>query len=128
MNDMHETKKTRSFSKFMEKQSLIGQKIPADVPCFTQEELEGGSFKSYDSSIGRLLTKWADELTKVLRDPEEHIHKRIFKFKDNEGKQVTLSSQLKGMLYRAAKKEYAEAKAYAAYLKKENHYLQTLFA
>ena len=49
---------------------LIGQKIPAEVPPFAIEELEGCKFKAYDSSIVRLLTKWAEELEKTLTNPE----------------------------------------------------------
>lgn len=44
------------------KQVLIGQKIPIGVPTFSDEDIESSKFKIYDSSILRLLTKWAEEL------------------------------------------------------------------
>jgi hypothetical protein len=48
----------------------IGQKIPNGTPLFTEEELEGANFKIHDSSILRILTKWAEELRNKLADAE----------------------------------------------------------
>ena len=42
-----------------QKQILIGHKIPIGVKLFSEECIESSKFKVYDSSILRLLTKWA---------------------------------------------------------------------
>jgi len=42
-----------------QKQVLVGHKIPIGVRLFTEECIGSSKFKIYDSSILRLLTKWA---------------------------------------------------------------------
>lgn len=41
------------------KDYLIGQKIQPGTRQFSEEEIEGSVFKSHDTAILRILTKWA---------------------------------------------------------------------
>jgi len=46
--------------KDFQKQVIIGQKIPSGVKLFSEEDIKASEFKVHDSSILRLLTKWAE--------------------------------------------------------------------
>ena len=80
----------------------MGQKIPIGVPLFSDEDIKATKFKINDSSILRLLTKWAEELRNKIVEAEEIIYRRRFKFKDNKGKLVNLEPEMKRSLYQAA--------------------------
>jgi histidyl-tRNA synthetase len=109
-------------------QVLIGHKIPIDVPLFSEDDIESSKFKAYDSSILRLLNKWAEELRNKIVNAEETIYRRRFKFKSNRGRLINLEPTLKDHLYHAAMKEIEKIEEYLEYLKQENFYLQTVFA
>jgi hypothetical protein len=53
---------TRKMSRIkdFQKQVLIGQKIPSGVQQFSDEDISASDFVVHDSSILRLLTKWAE--------------------------------------------------------------------
>jgi hypothetical protein len=55
-----EDSKKSSFIKDSHRTFAIGHKIPSGVKQFSDEDIEASNFKVYDSSILRLLTKWAD--------------------------------------------------------------------
>ena len=78
-----------------QKQVLIGHKIPIGVKTFTDEDIYSTKFKAYDSSILRLLTKWADELRNKITEAEDTIYRRMFKFKNKRGRLITLDNNLK---------------------------------
>lgn len=83
-------KKSGSGRELAAKDYLIAHKIPAGTPLFTEQELEGGSFKVHDSSVLRILTKWAEELREKLSNAEEAIVKRAHRFKVRSGKLMGL--------------------------------------
>lgn len=120
--------KRNYFGKETQRQLLIGHKIPVSVPLFSQEDIKASKFKTYDSSVLRLLAKWAEELRNKIMNPEETIEKRVFKFKNNKGRLINLEPTMKNYLYTAAIKEMEKVEEYLKYLKEENSYLQTIFA
>jgi hypothetical protein len=73
-----------------EKQVSICHKIPIDVSLFSEDDIESSKFKANDSSILRLLTKWAEELRNKIVNAEETIYRRRFKFKNNRGRLINL--------------------------------------
>lgn len=87
---MSNTSKFVHAEKVSHKQILIGQKIPAEVPIFSEEDIEAENFKSLDSSVLRLLTKWAEELRNKVINAEDTIFKRWTKFKNNRGRLINL--------------------------------------
>ena len=52
----------------------------------------------------------------------------MFKFKNDRGRLVSLEPAMKKHLYTAAVKEMEELEKYLDFIKKENVYLQTIFA
>lgn len=83
-------KKSGSGHELAAKDYLISHKIPPGTPLFTEQEVEGGNFKVHDSSVLRILTKWAEELREKLTNAEETIVKRSHRFKVRSGKLMGL--------------------------------------
>jgi hypothetical protein len=89
-------------AKDFQKQVQIGHKIPIGVPLFTEEDIQASNFHIKDSSILRLLTKWAEELRDKILNAEDSIYHRRFKFVNNKGKRINLEPGMRQLLYQAA--------------------------
>lgn len=81
-----------------------------------------------DSSILRILTKWAEELREKLENAEETLSKRSHKFKTKNGKFVNLEVDLREKLYFAAQEEEKKIEDFMVFIKKENNALQTILS
>ena len=101
-----------------QKQVLIGHKIPIGIKLFSEECIQASRFKVFDSSILRLLTKWAEELRNKIFNAEETISRRMFKFKNERGRLISLEPTMKRHLYSAALKEIEGLEDYLALLKR----------
>jgi hemerythrin len=73
-----------------EKQYALGQKIPASVKLFSRHEIANKQFSAQHSSILRILTKWAEYLEEIFKDPEQYIRRRLYPFRNIHNKLVTL--------------------------------------
>ncbi len=81
---------------------IIGQKINSATKKFTPKDMELGKFKIYNSSILRIMTKWAEELTEKIFKADDLILKRAYKFKQNNGTFVKLDEDHRYLIYQCA--------------------------
>jgi hypothetical protein len=95
------------------KQFALGQKIPASVKPFSRQEVDHKLFSAKHSSLFRILTKWAESLEAIFKNPEEYIKRRTYSFKNIDNELCTIDSSSKNgfdKLVSQVEKEYAHIK------------------
>ena len=75
----------------------ISQKIHSKVRPFTRLELDNREFNCQNSSILRVLTKWAEYLEEVFKNPEESIKNRLYSFINIHNELCNLSEGEEGI-------------------------------
>jgi hypothetical protein len=60
----------------------LGHKIPAQVKAFSRQEIDSKQFTARHSSILRILTKWAESLEGIFKDPDNFVKGRAYSFKN----------------------------------------------
>lgn len=87
----------------------IGQKINSNTETYTDHEILCETFEVKNSGILRILTKWTEELQGKMKNAEDSILKRPFRFKKSKGFQfVKLNNNQKNDLYQEAKRKIKE--------------------
>ena len=61
---------------------LLGQKIPVSVKQFSREEIKERNFSAKHSSVLRIMTKWAEYLEGVFKNPEKFVQRKMYPFRN----------------------------------------------
>lgn len=68
---------------------LIGKKI-TNAEVFSQNDIKNHNLLTKNSSILRLLTKWATSLEDIFKNPEQFTKDRLYPFKSFDHSTITL--------------------------------------
>ena len=66
----------------------LGQKIPASIQPFSRPDIETTRFSVRHSSIFRILTKWAEYLESIFKNPQQVVKGREYPFLTIDNRKV----------------------------------------
>lgn len=85
----------------------IGYKIPNNVAPFDDYDLKTCNFHVNNSSVLRIMTKWAESLEEIYEQPKIHIAQKISEFKTLDYSTRSLNENDKMKICAKLKEEYA---------------------
>lgn len=78
----------------------VGQKLADSIELFNEEEIKSRSISITNTAVLRVITKWAEELREILRDPYDKFIINN-KFVSNKGEILVFNKETRKVMYQA---------------------------
>lgn len=105
----------------------IGQKIPSSVKPFSKKDIKDKNFSAKNSTVLRILTKWAENLEGIFDNPENTTLNRIYPFKTLTHELVFPTKDLKQKLFHQINDQKEKKEKMKEYLITRNKVFQSTF-